>query len=86
MPVKIYWALGKVKRLYGLLRRAFEILKAEIGHYTDDKTILQMAVKALNDTAGPNGIVPTLLVFRAYPQILQNSPPLPDITRQALAV
>jgi len=40
MPVEAYWALGKVKRLYRPLKRAFEILKAEIGHYTDDKTIL----------------------------------------------
>jgi hypothetical protein len=25
-----------------------------------------MAVKAVNDTAGPNRLVPTLLVYRAY--------------------
>jgi hypothetical protein len=28
-----------------------------------------MAVKAINNTAGPNGLVPTLLVFRAYPRM-----------------
>jgi hypothetical protein len=28
-----------------------------------------MAVKAINDTAGPNGLVPTLLVYRAYLRI-----------------
>jgi hypothetical protein len=27
---------------------------------------LQIAFKALNNTAGPDGLVPTLLVFRAY--------------------
>jgi len=26
-----------------------------------------MAVKAVNDTAGPDGLVPTLLVYGAYP-------------------
>lgn len=31
------------------------------------KAALQMAVKAVNDTAGPDGLVPTLLVFGAYP-------------------
>lgn len=86
MPIEAHWALGKVERSHGPLRRAFEILKAEIGYCTDDETLLQMAVKALNDTAGPNGIVPTLLVFGAYPRISQDSPPSPDIARRALAV
>ena len=62
--------MGKVKYLYGLLRRAFKILKAKIGYYTNDKIILQIAVKALNNTAGLNSIIPMLLVFRAYLQIL----------------
>jgi hypothetical protein len=28
-----------------------------------------MAIKAVNDTAGPDGLVPTLLVFSTYPRI-----------------
>jgi hypothetical protein len=28
-----------------------------------------MAIKAVNNTAGPNRLVPTLLVYRAYPRI-----------------
>lgn len=32
-----------------------------------------MAVKALNDTAGPNGFIPTLLVYGAYLRINYNS-------------
>ncbi|KAM4064075.1 hypothetical protein HRG_012589 [Hirsutella rhossiliensis] len=39
------------------------------------EAILQMAIKAINDTAGPNGIVPTLLVFGAYPRMALDSPP-----------
>jgi hypothetical protein len=34
-----------------------------------DEAILQMAVKAVNNTAGPDGLVPTLLVFGAYPRM-----------------
>jgi hypothetical protein len=30
-----------------------------------------MAVKAVNDSAGPNGIIFTLLVFGAYPQLTE---------------
>ena len=39
-----------------------------------DEAILQIAVKAANDTAGPNRLVPTLLVFRAYLRITTESP------------
>ena len=30
-----------------------------------------MAFKAINDLAGPNGLIPTLLVFRAYLRIIK---------------
>jgi hypothetical protein len=39
-----------------------------------NEAILQMAVKAVNDTARPNRLVLTLLVFRAYLQITTESP------------
>jgi hypothetical protein len=45
-----------------------------------------MAVKAVNNTAGPNGLVPTLLVYRAYPRISKLNPPAPSITDRAAAI
>jgi len=36
-----------------------------------------MAFKAINNTAGPEGIVPILLVFRAYPRMVESDAPLP---------
>jgi hypothetical protein len=86
MPVEAHWAMGKVERAHAPLRRAFNILKDELGDRTDDENILQMAVKALNDTAGPDGLVPTLLVFGAYPRINIDSPPSPDIIARAKAI
>ena len=44
---------------------------------------LQMAVKAVNDTAGPDGLVPTLLVFGAYPRLTNYDPPAPSIQQWA---
>jgi hypothetical protein len=32
-----------------------------------------MVVKAINNLAGLNGIIPTLLVFKAYPYITKDS-------------
>jgi len=38
-----------------------------------------MAFKVINDLAGPRGLVPTLLVFRAYPQMVKFNAPSPMV-------
>ena len=45
-----------------------------------------MAVKAVNDTAGPDGLVPTLLVYRAYPRMSNLDPPAPSVTDRAAVI
>jgi len=45
-----------------------------------------MAVKAVNNTAGPNRLVPTLLVYRAYLWISNLDPPTPSITDRAAVI
>ena len=45
-----------------------------------------MAVKAVNDTTGPNRLVPTLLVYRAYLRISNLDPPTPSITERAAII
>jgi hypothetical protein len=48
--------------------------------------MLQMAVKAINDLAGPDGIVPILLVFGAYPRLTKIDPPSSLVTKRAEAI
>jgi len=45
-----------------------------------------MAVKAINNLAGLDGIVPTLLVFGAYPQITKMDALLLSVTKRAKAI
>ena len=45
-----------------------------------------MAVKAVNNTASPNGLVPTFLVYKAYLKMSKLDPPAPSITDQAAAI
>ena len=45
-----------------------------------------MAVKAVNNTTGPDGLVPTLLVYGAYLRMGKLDPPAPSITNQAAAI
>ena len=42
--------------------------------------------KSVNNTAGPDGLVLTLLVYGAYPRISNLDPPAPSITEQAAAI
>ena len=45
-----------------------------------------MAVKAINNTASPNRLVPTLLVYRAYLRIGKLDPPAPSIIERAAII
>jgi hypothetical protein len=45
-----------------------------------------MAVKAVNDTAGLDGLVPTLLVYRAYPRMTNLDPSAPSIIDRATTI
>ena len=45
-----------------------------------------MAVKAVNNTASPDGLVPTLLVYRAYLRISNLDPPAPSIIERAAII
>jgi hypothetical protein len=48
------------------LRCVYKIISLELKGINKELT-LQMAVKAVNNSAGLNGLVPILLVFGAYP-------------------
>ena len=45
-----------------------------------------MAVKAINNTAGPNRLVLTLLVYRTYLKISNLDPPAPSIMEQVSVI
>jgi hypothetical protein len=45
-----------------------------------------MAVKAINNTAGPNKLIPTLLVYRAYLRISNLDPLTPSIIDRAAVI
>lgn len=85
IPIEAHWSIGKLERYHRPLRRAYEIMKAECEDASPE-ALLQGAVKAVNDTAGPNGLVPTLLVFGAMPRIGMNASPTPSQVQRADAV
>jgi hypothetical protein len=73
VPVKAHNSIGKVKRYHQLLRRAYEIIRDKLHDKASSEIVLQIAVKAVNNLAEPDGIVPTLLIFGAYPKMAEDS-------------
>jgi hypothetical protein len=86
VPVEAHNSIGKVERYHGPLKRAFKVIFANFGNAITPDNVLQMAVKAMNDTAGPDGLVSILLVFGTYPRLLPSLPPSPSLTVRANAV
>jgi len=66
VPIKAHNSVRKVEWYYTLLRRVYKIISLELEDISEELT-LQIAVKAINDSASPDGLVPILLVFSAYP-------------------
>jgi hypothetical protein len=69
--VKAHNFISIIKRYYSLIRRVYQIIVSEIPELNKD-IALQIAFKAINDLAGPNGFVLMLLVFKAYPRIIKS--------------
>ena len=55
------------------LHRVYKIISLKLKGVSEELT-LQMVIKAVNDFAGLDGLVPILLVFGAYLWITDDSP------------
>ncbi|KAI0990954.1 hypothetical protein K3495_g17233, partial [Podosphaera aphanis] len=87
VPVEAHWSIGMVERYHHVLRRAYETITRHMSGTNLNKImLLQMAVKAVNDSAGPDGLVPTLLVYGTFPKMTKLDPPSPSITQRATAI
>jgi hypothetical protein len=87
VPVEAHNSVGLIERYHAPLRRAYKILKEELkDEHSDKEMIFQMAVKAVNNSAGPDGIVLTLLVFGSYPRMTEMDPPPPTRVKRAEAI
>ena len=78
VPVEVHWSVGLVKQAHSALQRAYQIITDECKDIQKELA-LQMAIKAINNTAGPNGLIPTLLVYGACSRMSNLDPPAPSI-------
>jgi hypothetical protein len=85
VPIKAYNLVRIVEHYYSPLRRIYYIIIAELPDINKDMA-LQIAFKAINDSIGPNSLIPTLLVFRAYLYIVESNAPNPTVIKRAVAL
>ena len=67
-----------VKRYYNPLCCIYRIITIELLDIGKD-IALQIAFKIINNFIGPDGLIPTLLVFRAYLRIVEFNIPNPTV-------
>ncbi|EKD21603.1 hypothetical protein MBM_00716 [Drepanopeziza brunnea f. sp. 'multigermtubi' MB_m1] len=70
MLIKAYYSVELVERYYVFVRRAFKIVIKELLKALRENR-LQMAIKAINDTAGLNSLVFTLFVFNTLSKLTE---------------
>ncbi len=80
-PVESPSTMSHVERYHLPLRAAFNKIRASLSRDENDADCLQLAVKAVNDCAGPEGLCPTLLVFGTFPRPARNTPSATQIQR-----
>lgn len=75
--VQSHNAIGIGERYHDPLRRIFLRICEDVPDL-DHHVSLQIAVKAMNDTMGPEGLVPSMLVFGTLPRLSPHSTTLPN--------
>ena len=87
VPVEAHNSIDLVERYHAPLQCSYKIIHDELkNEYIDKKMTLQIAVKAVNNSAGPNGLVPILLVFSAYLQLTEMDLSSSSVIKRAEAI
>ena len=66
VPIKVYNSVGKIEWYYIPLYYIYKIISLKLKGASKELT-LQIAVKAVNNSASLDRLIPILLVFGAYP-------------------
>ena len=85
MPIKAYNLVRMVKCYYSPLCRIYHIIITELPDIGKD-IVLQIAFKVINNSTGPNGLIPILLVFGAYLRIVKSNTPNSTVIKWAVAL
>ncbi len=85
VPIEAYNSIGIIEYYYSPIWWAYLIIITEIPGINKDMA-LQMAFKAINNTIGPDGLVPTLLVYSTLPWMVEYDAPSLTVTQRSAAL
>ena len=78
--IESHTSMGIGERYHAPLRNTFRKLKLDYS-LVDPSLLLSMSVFAMNITLGPEGVVPSVLVFGEFPSLrMLHEPPTPEAT------
>ena len=80
-PVESPSTMSHVERYHAPLRSAYTKIRESLPRSESDAECLQMAIKSVNDTIGPEGLCPSMLVFGSLPRPARNLPSDTQIAR-----
>ncbi|CDF37987.1 unnamed protein product [Chondrus crispus] len=80
-PIESPSTMSHVERYHAPLRAALKKIRDSLPTSESDSDCLQMALKAVNDTIGPEGLCPTLLVYGALPRHPLSAPNTSQLER-----
>lgn len=83
--VEAHHSVDLVEHYHKPLRRVNSIITTKILGI-EPNSALQMSLKAINDSVGPNRLVPILLVFDAYPKMTELDALSSLITQHVMAM
>jgi hypothetical protein len=83
--IETHHSIEMMKRYHGPLRRAYSIITAEILDI-DLEIALQMTFKVINDSIELERLISILLVFEAYPRMIEMNASSFTITQRAIAM
>jgi hypothetical protein len=66
VSIEAYWSIDIVERYHAELRRTYQMIFENIEIDISKEIILQMILKAINDTADLDELMLTLLIFDVY--------------------
>ncbi len=75
-----------MKRYHAELRRAYQMIVENLDIDIIKEMILQMIVKAINDTVDLDKLVSTLLIFEAYSCLHNMNPSISTISQRAMTI
>lgn len=74
---KAHWSIGNIEKYYISIRRTYNIVHIKSRDIIVKNAILQMVLKTVNNIVGLDGLLPHLLIFGSYLEIVTDLPHSP---------